>query len=43
MWSVGCIHGELLRGRPLFPGNSTLNQIDYIMSVMSPLSREGII
>jgi mitogen-activated protein kinase 15 len=27
MWSVGCILGELLTGRPLFPGKSSLNQI----------------
>lgn len=28
MWSVGCIMGELLLGKPLFPGNSTMNQLD---------------
>jgi mitogen-activated protein kinase 15 len=27
VWSVGCILGELLLGKPLFPGNSTLNQL----------------
>lgn len=27
MWSVGCILGELITGKSLFPGNSTLNQI----------------
>nr|XP_026690740.1 extracellular signal-regulated kinase 2-like isoform X2 [Ciona intestinalis] len=32
MWSVGCILGELLMGKPLFPGSSTLNQIERIMS-----------
>lgn len=25
MWSVGCILGELMIGKPLFPGTSTLN------------------
>jgi len=34
MWSVGCILGELLLGKPLFPGSSTLNQIERIMSVI---------
>jgi mitogen-activated protein kinase 15 len=27
MWSVGCILGELILGKAMFPGNSTLNQI----------------
>jgi len=25
MWSVGCILGELIVGKAIFPGNSTLN------------------
>lgn len=25
MWSLGCILGELLIGKPVFPGTSTLN------------------
>jgi mitogen-activated protein kinase 15 len=25
MWSVGCILGELILGKPIFPGTSTLN------------------
>ena len=25
MWSLGCILGEILLGKPLFPGTSTLN------------------
>jgi len=33
MWSVGCIIGELLSGRPLFPGTSTMNQLDRIIDV----------
>ncbi|KAF7691150.1 mitogen-activated protein kinase 15 isoform X1 [Silurus meridionalis] len=32
MWSVGCILGEMLLGKPLFPGTSTMNQIEKIMS-----------
>jgi mitogen-activated protein kinase 15 len=27
VWSFGCLIGEIIKGRPLFPGNSTLNQI----------------
>jgi mitogen-activated protein kinase 15 len=30
MWSVGCILGELLGGKPMYPGTSTLNQLDRI-------------
>lgn len=25
MWSVGCILGEMINGKPIFPGSSTLN------------------
>jgi len=31
MWSIGCILAELLKGKPIFPGTSTLNQLDRIM------------
>ena len=31
MWSVGCILGELILGKSMFPGNSTLNQIERIL------------
>jgi len=33
MWSVGCILGELLGGKPMFPGTSTMNQLDKILEV----------
>lgn len=29
----GCILGELLLGRPIFSGTSTMNQLDKIMEV----------
>jgi hypothetical protein len=29
----GCILGELLCGKPIFPGTSTMNQLDRIMEV----------
>eukprot|EP00959_Pyramimonas_sp_CCMP1952_P152725 3195417-Pyramimonas_sp.AAC.2 len=33
MWSSGCILGELLGGKPMFQGTSTMNQLDKIMEV----------
>ncbi|XP_060077453.1 extracellular signal-regulated kinase 2-like [Ylistrum balloti] len=42
MWSLGCILGELLGGKPLFPGSSTLNQIEKIMAGIPPPTREDI-
>jgi mitogen-activated protein kinase 15 len=31
IWAVGCILGEMVNGRPLFPGTSTMNQIERIL------------
>ena len=31
MWSVGCILGEMIHGKPIFPGQSTINQLEKIM------------
>ena len=42
MWSLGCILAELLLGKPIFPGNSTLNQLDRIMQFTSRPSKEDI-
>jgi mitogen-activated protein kinase 15 len=42
MWSIGCILGELLGGKPMFPGTSTMNQIDRIMEVLGRPSKEDL-
>jgi len=42
MWSVGCILGELLSGKPIFPGTSTMNQLDRIMEVTGRPTQEDI-
>lgn len=42
MWSLGCILGEMLLGKPLFPGSSTLNQIEHIMSIINPPTNDDI-
>ena len=33
IWSLGCILGEILLGKPMFPGTSTLNQLDRILEI----------
>jgi len=42
MWSMGCILGEIILGKPIFPGTSTLNQIDRIMVITGRPSSEDI-
>ncbi|XKL65436.1 hypothetical protein PGB90_008856 [Kerria lacca] len=42
MWSIGCILAELLIGRPLFPGSSTIHQIELIVSTVPPASEADI-
>ena len=34
MWAVGCILGEMLSGRPIFPGSSTMNQLEKILELV---------
>ncbi|CAJ0596856.1 unnamed protein product [Cylicocyclus nassatus] len=42
MWSLGCILAEMLLGRALFPGTSTINQIERIMNTIARPSRADI-
>jgi len=42
MWSMGCILAELLLGKPVFPGTSTLNQLDRVMEVTGTPSQEDV-
>lgn len=42
LWSVGCILGELIRGRPIFAGSSTMNQIERILEYSGKPSEEEI-
>ncbi|XP_041811306.1 mitogen-activated protein kinase 15 [Chelmon rostratus] len=43
MWSLGCILGEMLLGKALFPGTSTINQIEKIMSAITHPSPEDVL
>ncbi|GLH01534.1 Extracellular signal-regulated kinase 7 [Gryllus bimaculatus] len=40
MWSLGCILAEMLLGRAIFPGSSTVDQVERILSVLGPPSNE---
>lgn len=42
MWSAGCVIGELLLGRPLFPGESGVDQLVEIIKVLGTPTREQI-
>jgi len=42
MWSLGCILGEMLLGKPIFPGTSTLNQLDRIIEITGKPTQEDI-
>ncbi len=31
MWALGCVLGEMLEGKPIFPGTSTMNQLEQVL------------
>ena len=42
VWSVGCILAELILRKPLFPGQSTTNQISTIINLLGSPSEEDL-
>ncbi|CAA0830702.1 Shaggy-related protein kinase theta [Striga hermonthica] len=42
MWSTGCVMAELLLGKPLFPGESSVDQLVEIIKVLGTPTREEI-
>uniref|UniRef100_A0A1D1ZBP1 non-specific serine/threonine protein kinase n=1 Tax=Anthurium amnicola TaxID=1678845 RepID=A0A1D1ZBP1_9ARAE len=42
MWSTGCVMAELLLGKPLFPGESGVDQLVEIIKVLGTPTREEI-
>jgi mitogen-activated protein kinase 15 len=41
-WSIGCVLGEMMLGKPIFPGSSTLNQLERIVEVTGKPDRAGL-
>jgi cyclin-dependent kinase len=39
MWSVGCIFAEMASRKPLFPGDSEIDEIFKIFKWVPPLAR----
>jgi len=42
MWSLGCIFGEMLCGKPVFNGTSTLNQLEKIIDKIGMPGEETV-
>lgn len=42
MWGVGCVFGEMFRGRPILPGNSDVNQAQLIFDLMGSPNEENM-
>lgn len=40
IWAIGCIMGELLDGAALFPGESDVDQLYVIQTVLGPLTED---
>lgn len=38
MWSIGCIFGELILGKVVFPGTSDIDQLTKISEILGPPS-----
>merc|ERR1719443_1722159 len=43
LWSVGCVLGEMLRGRPLFPGENGVDQLIEIVKVLGAPTRQEVL
>ena len=43
IWGVGCLMAELIGGKPIFPGTSTINQLNRILEITGKPSKEDIL
>ena len=39
MWSLGCIFAEMIGGKPVFNGKTTLNQVELIVNFLGAQRR----
>lgn len=42
MWSAGCILAELVTGQPLFPGTSSIDQIERVLAYMGRPTQDDL-
>lgn len=42
IWAVGCLLAEMICGKPILPGSSTMNQIEKIIQLFGPPSNEDV-
>ena len=42
MWGVGCVFGEMFKGRPILPGNSDVNQAQLIFDLMGSPNEDNM-
>merc|ERR1719171_1519935 len=43
LWSIGCVLAEMLRGKPLFPGENGVDQLVEIVKVLGAPSRRQVL
>ena len=42
IWSCGCILGEMLLGKPLFPGRHYVDQLNHIFSIIGSPTKDDL-
>ncbi|KAL2929052.1 Mitogen-activated protein kinase 7 [Bienertia sinuspersici] len=42
VWFVGCIFGEMLRRKPLFPGTNSINQLQLIINILGSSNKSDL-
>ncbi len=43
VWSIGCIIAEILIRNPMFPGSSTINQLEKILQFTGKPNNEDVL
>jgi len=43
VWSIGCVLAEMLRGRPLFPGENGVGQLIEVVKVLGAPTRQQVL